>query len=86
MSGISQSLDSKINGENPVKIGCIVSEKSDQKSVHTLNAYTATFHSFAWFHIHFLLPMSGTQTPTHQEFLNIPVHAMLLSELNNCMV
>ncbi len=38
MCGISQFVDSKINGRNPVKIGCVVSEKSDQKSVHT--AYT----------------------------------------------
>ncbi len=40
MCGISQFLDSKINGENPVNVGCIASEKSHQKSVHTLNAYT----------------------------------------------
>ncbi len=33
---------SEINGENPVKIGCIpvVSEKSVQKSVHRISVYT----------------------------------------------
>ncbi len=51
MCRISQFLDSKINGENPVKIGCIVSEKSDQKSVHTLNAYTVVGHpGQTWIH------------------------------------
>ena len=35
-------LDPKINGVNPVKKGCIVSEKSDPKSVCRIIAYTAT--------------------------------------------
>ncbi len=38
----SKFLDSKINGENPVQIGCIVSEKSAHKSVHRISAYTVS--------------------------------------------
>ena len=40
----SKFLDSKINDKNPVKIGYIVLEKSDQKSVHRIYAYTVFFH------------------------------------------
>ncbi len=36
----SLDLVCKINGENPVQIWCVVSEKSAQKSVHRISAYT----------------------------------------------
>ena len=36
----SQFLDPKTNGENPVKLGCVVFEKSAWKSVYKISYFT----------------------------------------------
>ncbi len=40
----SQFFNSKTNGENPVKLGCIVLNKSAWKSVYRISDFTVSMH------------------------------------------